>query len=461
MEKKKLEWELLGESSRLEVDRLINYYKKDKPKAKVIWSQEKTKYTFNRIVLFKKDKKNFEICNMQVNYGFSINGIIYNRQKKISSIIYKDGKFWHNTNSGGPKFKQLTFRGLKDFCNTCYGISKEDRINIFKLMEDKFSFIRWVGEHEELWGMCFNTIIRYKLKNPNDCIRHMYGVPINIAKIVKDGPKSFRSWDGGDVKYIKVWKEIKKVLINIQNLTPELYNDHYFMDSCKMASSLGKSVNCSWGQKRLKDEHDKWSKEITAAILDYADLQTLNIKAIYSRFAEFSGYKILKTNKEMIHEGMELKHCVATYIDQVDRGDTAIYHVKGYTLQLVERTIDSIKNDGSQMRINGLAINQFNGFSNEHANTELRAEVQVLLNSFNDILAEEKRLKDQEYQNLKQESDRLEKQMKEEEIKEESVLEEIIDDKFLEDEFKLENRREEIEELLETDEGFGDEGLPF
>ena len=60
----------------------------------------------------------------------------------------------------------------------------------------------------------------------------------------------------------------------------------------------------------------------------------LNIRPIYKAFAEYSGFKLLSTNKDMLAEGMIQNHCVGTYINKVEKGQCAIYHVDGYTLEL-------------------------------------------------------------------------------------------------------------------------------
>ncbi len=379
-EEKKIDWELLAESSRAEVNRLIEFYKKDKAKAKVIYHQDKKKFTYTRVVLFKKGKKNFEIVNYLVTYGISVNAIMYHRQKPTSSIIYKDNKFWSKGGFRGQNnFTQLTYQGLCNFINLLT-ITRDKRKEIIKFLEEKFTWLRWVRENSNIHDVCFNTILRYKLKNYNDVIRHKYGVPINIAKIIRGG-----TGQHDEMGMKKVWGEMKKVLSGVQNLTPELFTNEYFLDTCKMAGALGKKVNCSWGLKRLKEEHDKWSKEITRIILEYAILQKLNVGNIYLAFGIYSGYHIFRTNKEMILEGKKQRHCVATYIDRVDSGGCGIYHVNGYTLEL-RKTTKYKRDDSGIMRTTDkqeLQIIQFRGLDNNNAPAELTAEVQIKLDEFN------------------------------------------------------------------------------
>lgn len=388
-DKTKVEWELIGETGKEEVNKLIDFYKKDKKNARVVYHQDSRKYFFKRTVMFKKGK-NFEIATFIVRYGISSNTRIYHSQKKLSSIIFKDNKFWQTNQYNVKRISQLNFYTLKDYISSTH-LSSDERVELYKMIESKFSFIRWIEENQELWNFTFNTITTYKLKTPNDCLRHKYGVPMNIVKIVKDGPiKGLYYQMRGE--FIKVWKEMKKVLHGVQNLTSELFNNEYFIDTCKMAKALDKKVNCSWSPKRLKEEHDKWSKEITLAILSFEELKELNVKQIYRDFAEQTGYRLLHTNKAMTFEGMTQNHCVATYISEVDRGETGIYHINGYTLQLVERSNNSLRNgfvhviESNYVKkpyVKGLYINQFKGLHNKNAPEELVAEVRAQIDIYN------------------------------------------------------------------------------
>lgn len=141
-----------------------------------------------------------------------------------------------------------------------------------------------------------------------------------------------------------------------------------------MAYTLGKKVNCMWSISRLKEEHDLWSKEITQTLLSFEPLVNLTINEIYIKFAEFSGFKLLKTNRDMMHEGLIQKHCVASYISQVNSGNCAIYSVNDFTLQLSVNTYEKRK----------IIINQFKGQYNNPAPIDLINLVKEKLDEFND-----------------------------------------------------------------------------
>ena len=111
-------------------------------------------------------------------------------------------------------------------------------------------------------------------------------------------------------------------------------SSEYFMDTLKMAETLGYKVNGSWGLKRLKAEHDRYSREITDFNFEYSPVKDLNILPIYLKFADYSGIDLLRTNKEMFLEGKKMNHCVASYVNSVESGQSAIYHYRDFTIEL-------------------------------------------------------------------------------------------------------------------------------
>jgi hypothetical protein len=260
-----------------------------------------------------------------------------------------------------------------------------------------------LSESDISLGANMNVIKTQKLFGMKDLNRHVMKVPNNIAKIVMES-QSFQTLKNQG-EPIKRWHSILKVLDNLENVTPELLNDHLFYDTCKMANTLGRKINCAWGAKRLREEHDKWSKEITRIVLDCEIEYDLNIRPIYKAFADFSGYRLLKTNKDMLGEGMLQHHCVGTYIDQVDKGQSAIFHVKGYTLQVNVLSLnwdtyqsrtekvhphhisETYNNKGLYEKIDpshdkALVNAQFKGKFNEQAPQELVDEVNKMMIDF-------------------------------------------------------------------------------
>jgi hypothetical protein len=338
----KVKYTLIKESDKKEVNELFRVYKEDPFKARVKYHNKgKGNFVFTRLVLFEFNKDEFEICQFMVTLGISTTNRIYSSQKKLLSISYKKGKFWYiNNRNKNKSIRPLTYGNFISFIQETENIYTWDEVcgsfaeqsEVFKYFHKRFPWVLMLSESDISPVANMNVIKTQKLFGMNDLNRHVMKVPNNIAKIVMDS--NFFNKLSNQGQPIKRWVGILKVLDNIQNVTPELLDNHLFYDTCKMANTLGRKINCSWGSKRLKEEHDKWSKEITRIVLDCEIEYDLNIRPIYKAFAKFSKYKLLKTNKDMLGEGMLQHHCVGTYINQVDKGETAIFHVKGYTLQV-------------------------------------------------------------------------------------------------------------------------------
>ena len=121
---------------------------------------------------------------------------------------------------------------------------------------------------------------------------------------------------------------------NIQFFDFNLMGSHIFHDTINMGKKLGRNINGKWGLKKLTEVHDSWSVELQNILLDCEIEEDLKVSDVFKSFAEYSGYKLLHTNKELLAEGMRQNHCVGTYIDNVRKGECAIFDVEDYTLQL-------------------------------------------------------------------------------------------------------------------------------
>jgi hypothetical protein len=363
---------VLNEVKNPSVSKLKQIYEKDKRKAKVIFDNNKgnQNYNENRICLFEYPNGDFRIVSLTRKYGMSINAIIYSRESNNWVISYK-----HKTKAfyfidSMKRVRVLSLNILQSYCDKSNGL-------IYDYLVVKFGWLRNILESKHGGMLSFTSIIKYKLYNDREILKYTYKCPYPVAKMLSENHAPYTAWD-----FPKVWKEVKKILINIENLKPEFLKSPYFIDTTKMAASLGYKVNCSWGLKRLKQEHDRYSKEIVNTILEFEDISDLNIKKVYLDFAKFSNIEILTTNHQLIYEGKVMSHCVGTYSSQVNSGSCAIYRYKGHTLDLRFRKPYVVRTTNEEVKAK-LEINQFMGYNNVYAPDELRKEVLVLINKFN------------------------------------------------------------------------------
>jgi len=359
----KPKYTILGQQENDKIRKLLDLYNIDPFKARVVYFNDNTGYSFSRVVLFEYSDGSFQICNFMVSFGISVTNKMYSSQKKVSSISFKNNKFWVVSQNSKTIFP-LTYGYLNQFSYECC-INGGDVIRDF--FHKRYPWTKVISENTIFYLLSFSTLLANKLTSANDMKRYLYKQPINVCKVLED------SRFGSDYKSLKQFKEMTKVMDGIEFLTLKMLNENIFIDTCKMARTLGRKVNCRWGLKRLKAEHDKWAKEISYILLESVPEYDLSIKPLYVKFGEFSGYTLLITNKEVLNEGIIQNHCVGTYIDKVNRGESAIYSVDGHTLEL-----------GISYSGDGLLIRQLKGWGNESAPKELAEKIKETLSRFND-----------------------------------------------------------------------------
>lgn len=363
-------WRLLTETVQPLLKELIENYQKDKYKARVLFFNKggnTNNYTHTREVLFEYPNGDFKICKFTKTYGISKTGIMYNHEKLTNQFLYVKKKFYIKS---GSSFKVPTHSYLRYNPN---GYSKE----AFVFLKERFGWIRNILESTNGYSISLNTIVTEKLFNEKKILKKIFKAPWPVIELItKPNPQEYSFYDK-----VKIWKEMRQYLINIDSLKSEIYNSHYFIDTCKMAKTLNKRVNCSWSLRRLKQEHDEWAKEISYIVLETQPLTDLKIKQIYSDFANYSGYEILKTNHDIVREGIKQHHCVATYISSVERGQCAIYRVGDYTLELVHGTNWRIPLE-SRPKYKTLYTGQLRGVCNHDAPKELKDEVDGWIEKF-------------------------------------------------------------------------------
>jgi len=380
VEQEKPEWELISESKNDNIDLLFEIYKQDKAKARIIYHQRKlhnqNAYLQTRIVFFKWSNGNFKFAKFVESVGIGKTGIIYKSKKLEEAILYKDKKFYHITSN---RIYQLTYNSLNNFVNT-YSFDGNRKGNyVYDYLVKDFGWLRNLAESRYGGNISFNTIISKKLFNEKAIFKYIYGFSYPVSKIL--------SVNGYSTKP-QLYK-LKNSVINIENLKAEMLNSTLFNDTLNMANTLGRKINCSWSLKRLKQEHDKWAKEIIEVILEFEPLEELKISKVYRDFAEFSGYELLLTNHDLISEGKVMSHCVGTYSGKVNSGNCAIFRVEGHTLEV--GFCKQYSTDGQRLSVlYGSKLNkmlqmvQCMGFDNVSANNVLKDKINDCIHKFNE-----------------------------------------------------------------------------
>lgn len=231
-------------------------------------------------------------------------------------------------------------------------------------------------KHKLLLNKSFNYISKHKLTSLKKMLQFTYKVTYPLAKKIHENI-TYRH------TFKKISNEYTDYVTNIHKFNFDFFeidNTNILYDSLSMAKTLNNKINLSWSVKRLKKEHDKMSKIITD--ITYSELNMpLNNHIIYKKFAEFSGYKLLESSKELVYEGMKRKHCVGTYVNRVNSHLSGIYSINEYTLEL-----NKVYDDETSRYI--IKLNQFRGFNNKLAPEKLIIEVEHKINEFNRMIKE-------------------------------------------------------------------------
>ena len=321
--KGKPEWKLMIETGNPKINRLIEVYKENPKHARILFHQgQKQEYTCLRGIKYTYENGDINLVTFEKSFGISVTNKMYNSERIMRCIIYKkDSDKWYYKE--GSSIRLLTFEHISSFFQNLFPYSIRFNNSGYDFLKELLPWLRNIEEDRHSISHCLpiNTIISKKLYNLKAVYRHLFKVPYPVIDMMLKS-KSPRSFDTNMLYFLKMWPQMHKVLINVENLREEMFSHHMFIDTCKMAGSVGEKVNCSWGIKRLVEEHDKWSKEITNVLLLNEKKTPMLIHQVYEEFAKFSKLRMLVTNYEMVEDGMVMQHCVASYINKVNQGQS-------------------------------------------------------------------------------------------------------------------------------------------
>jgi hypothetical protein len=358
------QYTLFKETKSDKLEWLLDAYKKDPYKARVLFFNSRPDCSIQRDVCFERTDGSFEICCFKRTFGMTKTNRIYSREKKVKSLIYKNKKLYFKN---GTSLKHAMYTDIN--CHFYFA---------YDFLQEKFRWLRNIKENKFCHNISLSSVMTYKLFNADKVLKHLYKAPLSVINVLTKEYEEKSKGYGHISKFD--WKRMSPYLINIENLKIELFTNHLFRDTIETAIKLNKVVNCSWSEKRLKLEHDAWAKELRKIMLEFEPIIQLNPHKIFEDFEQFTGYKMLRTNHELIEEGHKQDHCVAGYGSSVSNGYSGIYHVSGYTLEVSYRADYNYK---SKLNKKVLNYSQLRGFRNSSAPKELDDIVRSYITAFN------------------------------------------------------------------------------
>lgn len=117
---------------------------------------------------------------------------------------------------------------------------------------------------------------------------------------------------------------------------------------------LDRKIDYTWSEKRMEDEHQKWTKEIMLLKRDNLSKEPISkLKWFIDNDHLLSNhFTLLETESELFDEGNDMSHCIYTnYFNYVKRGGYVAYHVTyqgedvtvGIYVRSTDLTIDQIQ----------------------------------------------------------------------------------------------------------------------
>jgi len=103
--------------------------------------------------------------------------------------------------------------------------------------------------------------------------------------------------------------------------------DQLIFDMIKEALILNKKIDFNWSSNRLREEHKQWTELIMEEEMNsMTNLPIPNVEKLDKYTLQ--PFKLLKTQKEVFHEGRSMRHCLYTaYWRSIKDGSYIAYHV--------------------------------------------------------------------------------------------------------------------------------------
>tara|TARA_Y100001937_G_C7131880_1_gene337932 strand:+ start:2524 stop:3693 length:1170 start_codon:yes stop_codon:yes gene_type:complete len=354
---------ILGEHYSSKVKKLHELYEADKFKARVYFMNERHDFNNSRLVFFMKKNGDFDIVNFVKTYGISKTNRMYSREKRTFQLKFSKNKFTliHLNRVSAPTISNIANKSI-GFTET-YDLPTD----IFGIIGDRFAWVRFISENYSLHNISLNTFINKKLFTLKKALKHALKCPYPVAKMLNESKANHNG-----ISYLKYYMDY---ISNVESLKPSWVNEKFdlFYDSLKMAKIVDKKVNASWSDRRLKEEHDKWSKIINDVMFIDCDRKLL-ITQVFKDFTKFSKYKMITTTKRLAEEGLTMNHCVGSYVSTIESGRSAIYVLPGHTFEVTKKW-----HNGKEL----LQLGQIVTYGNGKPNEAIKKEVIEAIENFN------------------------------------------------------------------------------
>jgi hypothetical protein len=203
------------------------------------------------------------------------------------------------------------------------------------------------------------------------CVRGTISNPRQLAKAIISSKTNLRNSGLSPEALFKLFNlnsfyipSIDQILYYVPSIKqPDLYIDYLvakdnyqdmYADIMSQARILGKKIDMTWSEKRLKEEHNIWTREIMA--LSILSVEEHDYE--YTETAMPEGLEFIKTNYELFEEGTVMKHCI--YTNYAARIKQKVYFGLRYERDGVRATvgIEKINDWTGNLHVSKFCLNQ-------------------------------------------------------------------------------------------------------
>ena len=135
-----------------------------------------------------------------------------------------------------------------------------------------------------------------------------------------------------ELKYVyeNTGKQVKDFILNEGRATftqDEKSILDMVIDTVGMAEQVGEEVNFNWSVRRMKEEHDRLTREINLKRLGY---DTFDIPEGFPRIVKNNFVKatLIETPDRLLQEGVDMRHCVFSFANSIKMGRYLVYSVE-------------------------------------------------------------------------------------------------------------------------------------
>jgi hypothetical protein len=319
----------------------------------------------------------------------------YPSKKNVSFVfISPSGSIKFNPPSNDKSF-WLSLANIKFFPFNYFGINDtNEKINLSCKLLFNNKKNEWCEKHVK--RQPFKNEDSFNLATKTNFSKTVYGSCSNLQQFINkiktiDEPLSYKefkdlSFDDiyeimsiapifkNPVNFIDKYKEFKKV--SNENSNYKTYLD----DLIKIANETDNKINFSLNESNIKEQHDKMLLEN----LDKMKAKSIHVDDKYLILEKYlpKEFKIIKTGKELLFEGLTQKHCVNSYSSNINRGECCIltteYNDRRYTAE-IRFGKSWLANDNKPK----YTINQFKGYANIAAPKALESKLVSIIDTVN------------------------------------------------------------------------------